>query len=262
MAIDTNKPLPMQVGNEYLFTLTNYEPVEVEVLVPFILDEDVVRATEDVLEDLNPSGEDITDKWIAENVDGVDSLEELHAAVRAELNQLNDQFVEDQKNNACVEELASRLEQQVPANEYQIMRQLLMEDLEHNLEASGMTKEQFAAGLANSPELIDQVVDRQAQSIVEQGAALDAYAKHEKMDVTEDELPLLMGMPKEQANELIAHAKEAGAFDRVKHNALRAKAAQKVFADAQITYNHESEEDAMKRMEHYDNEAPEDFKLV
>ena len=44
MALNVKKPEPMQVGERYIYTLTSYDPVEIELLVPYVSDYEIELA--------------------------------------------------------------------------------------------------------------------------------------------------------------------------------------------------------------------------
>ena len=109
------KPAPLMIGNKAYYTLTSYDPVEVEVIVPFITDEEVELALGSLLEDEGGTVENLSDPdWIAKHFEGLRSTDELHRVLRARLREMNAQFAEDQKRDKCMVALAERLGQSVP----------------------------------------------------------------------------------------------------------------------------------------------------
>ena len=104
------KPAPLMVGNKAYYTLTSYDPVEVEVIVPFITDEEVELALGSLLEDEGGTVENLSDPdWIAKHFEGLRSTDELHRVLRARLREMNARFAEDQKRDKCMVALAERL---------------------------------------------------------------------------------------------------------------------------------------------------------
>ena len=77
------KPAPLMVGNKAYYSLTSYDPVEVEVIVPFITDEEVELALGSLLEDEGGTVENLSDPdWIAKHFEGLRSTDELHRVLR------------------------------------------------------------------------------------------------------------------------------------------------------------------------------------
>ena len=267
MGVEIEKPLPMQIGDRYLYTLSSYEPVEVEVTVPYITDLDVDMAIEGIIAQAGGTKEDINDQWIAEKLNGVESVEQLKEEIYAQLKDMQSHFVEEEKQTEAVSKLAGRLQQQVPAGDIAVMRNNLQNAFEQQLKRDGITKEQFEQTLDNSGDFMDMVLGSQAKQICEQGAALDAYVSEKKIEIEDSEIPAMLGMPGEAGAEVLEQARKAGDFDYLKQQALRTKAARIVVAEATCSYHHETKEEAEARIakyeeDHKDDEKNNGFKLV
>ena len=113
MAIE--KPLPMQIGDKYYFTLTSYDPVSITVRVPTVIDADVDNALEDLAMGVHLELSELDDAKVAELYQGrVNTLAELRERLRRELGDYNAANAEQSKGRLCGEVLAERLCQQVP----------------------------------------------------------------------------------------------------------------------------------------------------
>ena len=244
------KPAPILVGNKACYTLSSYDPVEVEVIVPYTTDEEAGLALESMIADEGGTAENLKDAdWIAEHFDGLRSADELRRVVRARLREMNEQFAEDQKRDKCLLALADRLEQSVLPQEVAALRTGLAMNFEHRAAAAGMTMDDFIATGGVSKAEFESMLDTQALQTAEIDAALDAYARQKKLSVNENEFGPLLGMSPSDAKGLVQQARAAGRYDEVKDAALRAKASNAVVDDCSCTYHHESKEEAAKRLE-------------
>ena len=248
MAIE--KPAPIQIGDRYMYTLTSYEPVTVELKVPSVTDADVDLAVEQIIATRCKDDEKVDDAWIAANFEGLSGMAALREDVRGQISTMNTQMVEDSKTGRCVAELAKRLGQSVPQSEIAQMRQVVQMRLEQDLAMRGISMEEFlAAGGGASQASLDAMLDADARAAAEGDAALDAYAAEKKLEVNESEYAALLGVDQKTLDDVMADARKAGQSERVRESALRAKAARVLTAEASITYSHETAEEAEARID-------------
>lgn len=110
-----NKPEPPFIDGHYHYTLSSYDPVEATLTIPHLTDEEVGYGIAGIVAERGWKEDGLpTDAWVAENVEGLGTLDELKQAVREELEQINARYVESTKGGLCAEELAKRVEQRVP----------------------------------------------------------------------------------------------------------------------------------------------------
>lgn len=111
-----NKPEPLFIDGHYHYTLSSYDPVEATLTIPHLTDEEVGYGIAGIVAERGWKEDGLpTDAWVAENVEGLGTLDELKQAVREELEQINARYVASTKGGLCAEELAKRVEQRVPA---------------------------------------------------------------------------------------------------------------------------------------------------
>ncbi len=250
LEFEKQKPQPLMLGDKAHYTLSSYDPVHVEVEVPYTNEEEVSMMVESVLAQMGATEEDLKDEdWIKEHFEDVNSVDELYAAARAQISEMNAQVAEQQKVGMAVAELTKRLQQAVPTMLLARYRQSVMMNFQQQLAAEGLTVEQFMANSGATQSDINRMLDEQALRIAEQEAALDAYAREKKLSVMEDEIAQLLGFPEAEADNFIKQAKGAGQYEQLKDAALHAKAAQVLVAECSCTYHHESEEQGRARFE-------------
>ena len=102
----------------------------------------------------------------------------------------------------------------------------------------GMSPEEFQAMLAN-----------QAIELATQEAALDAFADEYAIVADESELPGVLEVSPTMAKQIIEDARAHNALDDLLRVAVRTKVRNILAAEAEVTYEHESAEDAEKRVE-------------
>ena len=141
-----NKPEPLFIDGHYHYTLSSYEPVEVTLTVPHLTDEEVGYGIAGIVAERGWNDDDLpTDAWIAENVEGINTLAELQQAVREELEQINARYVESTKAGLCAKELARRVEQRIPAESIERARDTVRQGFEMQAMQNGVDLAQLLA---------------------------------------------------------------------------------------------------------------------
>lgn len=243
------KPEPIQIGGHYLYTLTSYDPVDIEVRVPLVVDEDVEMAFEDFVLSQGKNPEEVDDGWVAETAEGLKSVDELKAALRSQLTSMASYTAEREKADRCVAALATRLGQTVPEQEVARTKASLIASFEHDLQAQGTQLDQLNTEEKEGLAQMYEVIASDAQAIAERDAALAAWASEKKLKVDESEYPELLGISPTDAQTMIEQAKAAGQSEMLKEMVLNAKAMKAVVAECHCTYAHETEAEAKERIE-------------
>lgn len=243
------KPLPLMVGDKAYYSLTSYDPVEITIDVPYTSDEDIAYALEMAVADAGGTLADLDDDaWVAEHFEGVSSRAQLDESLRREVTTMGAQAAEQQKLGKCVEALAARLCQSIPPQHVDRARDAVRMRFTQQLQAEGITPDQFIARSGTSAAQLDAMFNQQAQQAAEGDAALSAYAHEKKLKVSEEEYGRLLGLSPDELKTLLAQARAAGQSEELHEAALRAKALQIVVAECSCTYNHETPEQARVRM--------------
>ena len=228
------KPLPLMVGNKAYYTLTSYDPVEITVEVPYVTDEDVAMALQMTVTQLGGTMASLDDPaWVAERFEGLTTRAQVEDVIRYQVKSM------------------ARLAQSIPPQHLEEARHAVQAHFTESLQAEGMTPQQFMSRTGTTPAQLESMFDRQARQMAEGEAALSAFAHQRKLKVDEHEFAQLLGLPPEQADEIIAHVKASGQFDDMREAALRSKAAQIVVAECSCSYQHESPEKARLRVAQY-----------
>ena len=210
-----NKPEPLFIDGHYHYTLSSYDPVEATLTIPHLTDEEVGYGIAGIVAERGWKEDGLpTDAWVAENVEGLGTLDELKQAVREELEQINARYVESTKGGLCAEELAKRVEQRVPAAIVDRARDIVRQGFEMQAAQNGVALTQLLAASGMSEHDYEHAVDEEARAMAEQNAALDAIVDEYAIYVDETELPAILGLSPKDAKTVIDDAREHGASRR------------------------------------------------
>lgn len=243
------KPEPLVIGNKAFYTLTSYGPVDVKVHVVRTTDEEVELAIQTLVREAGGTEKDIADPtWVASHFDGLENEQRLREQTRAYLSSLSEDSAEEQKANACLDALAERLCQSVPAAQVTQVKDALFQDIAQQIATTGQPVEAVLAQMGMRPDQLDSMLQSEAVKEAEHEAALDAYASEKKIKVDETELPHLLQLSPTDAQALIARAKAAGQMDQLLDAARRTKALEAVVSECNCAYVQESEAEAKKRL--------------
>lgn len=244
-----NKPEPLFIDGHYQYTLSSYEPVEVTLTIPHLTDEEVGYGIAGIVAERGWNDDDLpTDAWIAENVEGINTLAELQQAVREELEQINARYVESTKAGLCAEELARRVEQRIPAESIERARDTVRQSFEMQAMQNGVDLAQLLAASGMSEHDFEHAVSEEAQALAEQDAALDAIVDEYAIYVDETELPGILGMSPKDAKALIEETRRHGDYEDMMAFARRRRALESVIRDASFAEEHETAEQAARRV--------------
>lgn len=228
--MDIVKPEPLILDGRAHYTLTSYDPVSVEIEVPSVTEEDVNGALRLTIMQAGGGPERMhDDAWIREKFDGIHGIAELKTAVRKELQLYSEQMMEQQKMTACASALAQRLMQRVPLDHIARTREAVEAAFYQSLEQSGVNEAMFLAQSGMSHSDLQFVFDQQAKETAEQDAAISAWADNRKLQVTDDEVYQILGIPNLSDVDDIEEARQA---------ARKLKALSVVVAECSCTYRH------------------------
>ncbi len=248
MGIEIAKPEPIRLGDRYLYTLSSYEPVKIEVKVESPSDAEIDLTLESLAIDAGADVEALTDEWVREHV-GAPSLDELKASLARERDRAVASRAEEARYTAAINELAKRLGQKVPEGEIARYRAMLLRSNELDAGALGLSLDDLLNKLGTSRAEFDRTLEEQARLAAERDAALSAFASERKLSVDETEIPYLMGQDPVRGAAYLEQAKRQGALAGIRAQCLVTKAARVVATEATCVYVPESPEDTAKRLQ-------------
>ena len=242
------KPEPLIIGDRAHYTLSSYGPVSVEIKVPYITDFDIDLSLAAMARNAGGTMADLNDDaWVKENFEGASNLEELRRHTYAEMSAMTSMMAENEKAAQCASKLAERLEQSVPQATVERYRLMVEQTFRAQLSASSMSFEEFIEASGASLADIERMFDAEAISAAENEAALDAWAEHFQLSVSDEELPRLLGLDLSEADRVLKQASAAGDLPNVRQAALRSKVIETLVAECSCSYKHETPQEAATR---------------
>lgn len=179
------------------------------------------------------------DDELAKNAFGFDSVKALKEGVAQEIQQKKAQDLPTLKHNRCVEALCERLkEKKVDETFENFTLRNLSQDFMNNLARQGQTVDSFLSMQGITANQLMDDLKAQAHEFSLQALALDAFANHKKVEVSENDIRdefLKAGCPEDKLEEEIKHATEDGRMPEIKQSIKRHFAAQILVEQANVT---------------------------
>lgn len=244
MAIDMNKPEPMEIGGHYHFTLSDYSAPEVTLVRPRVTDADVDFELSRQMLGMGQKPDQLSENWVKKHTQ-FGSIEALKQDLSTHLEQAQAHAVEEQKDAQVVATMASRLEQKIPAAMVQAIRDLTLQQLAADAGHLGMSVEEFRQAMGVSDAALEQIAENGAEA----KAAMEAYAAEKKIEMDEKGLTEMVG--EENAKHMVEEAKKQGTLDDLLRDAGATKARHELVSEAKVTYELETQEAADKRAAQY-----------
>ncbi|MDY2626423.1 MAG: hypothetical protein SOV74_08930 [Coriobacteriales bacterium] len=220
------------------FTLTSYDPVYVtspEVRIP----EEDIRAQAVRWLELNvcKNGEKprMTDAWIKQHVEGIDTVEQLMAFIRFNMYKDNREAQKLADQDAICRELATRLVEELPQDVVQNAiydAHLRFDDM---IRRNGMTLEQFCQQRNTTPEQIDRDLEQRTIESMREDSALEAYAdsRHYTLEA-EDYYAVIPGDSIQEKAYKRQRIEQDGRLQGLTEYALKVKALNEIMENAMI----------------------------
>ena len=179
---------------------------------------------------------ELTDAWAAKAIPGCETVEKLRENIR---NRMSYQLMSQNThrlNYLAAAALAKRIEGNIPDAVYEAAHSEMRANMAAEAAKQGMTPDQFmeAQGVGSEQQAAFLMV--QCRDSLVQRIALDAYARHFNLKVTEKDLDdyFAFGNPKARAAEMRKRMEETGNMYIAYENALRLKANFHLVDNAQI----------------------------
>lgn len=177
----------------------------------------------------------LDDEWVKSNM-GFDTLEALREEIKKSIKDQKEAVIPRIKENACAAKLVERVEGDVPDNMAEEAESELLQDFFSQLQQQGMSFDAYLAARGIDSDQFKQDIKMQAQDEAKQQLALDAWAKHFNIDVTDDEVTLEFERagvddPKKVEEEW----KKSGRLFLIREGIVRRKAMENVIDTAKVT---------------------------
>lgn len=185
---------------------------------------------------------ELTDEWVKDTL-GFEDVADLRERVADSIKEQKEDVLPRMKESACLIELAKRLDVEVPAAVQEQTEAKLLQDFFSQLQNQGAS---FDAYLQQNGITADQFkadVKQQAADTAKQDMALDAWAAHFELKVTDEEV--LEEFEKSGAKDpkaLLKEWREGGRLYLVREALLRTHAVLDVMEKAKVTEYDPAEE--------------------
>ena len=130
---------------------------------------------------------EITEEFAKEKA-GFESLEDLRRNIKDNIVRERKELEPRMKENACLYKLAERLNGEAPEQMCADERRSLLSGFFQQLTQQGITFDAYLNQRGLTNEQFQEDIKRQAKDVVLQNLALDAYARHHDIPVTEEQI--------------------------------------------------------------------------
>lgn len=248
------KPEPLVIGNKAFYTLTSYDPVDVEIVTLPSNDEEMNLVLAYMVKEAGGTMKDLDDPtWVQQHFNGAKNVEELREGVRKEMELVRQDDASRQKADRCLDELASRLCQSVPASEVDAtaedMALSFCEEIASGAPQQNLAIDELLSRMGMSFEQLKASMAEPARVEAERQAALEAYASEKKIKADETELPTLLHLSPADADVILKQARSNNQLDFIMDAATRVKALNALVAESHFSYRPETEEETKARLD-------------
>ena len=197
---------------------------------------DEYETTATVKRILGSQAPEIGDAWARTVMPGVENMDDLRVKVEEKLAERKEADQQRQAELLASTELAKRFSATIPDLIYGVAVKEARENLDNKIKDQNLTMEQYLAKEGMTQEQLNHSIMMQVRSQLTRQFALNAYAKHKKLAVNDNDLNAFFeSISPNQAN--IAHAdfKRDGRMYAARCAALRLKACRLLVENANVT---------------------------
>lgn len=135
---------------------------------------------------------EITDEWVSNNIEGAASVEDLKRLIRSKIAQDRSAAEERELLGPVADALAERLEMHISDEELEFTINEFLRQNEANAQQQGIDLVSYFANQGLEGEDLNEFLMKSARKKIMRGYALDAYYRHENMQIGEDDIDLVL----------------------------------------------------------------------
>ena len=178
---------------------------------------------------------EVTDEWVKETL-GFENVEELRTRLAESLTAQKKSMLPGLKERACLNKLIERMDVEVPAAMAEAAEANLLQELFQQLQASGMSFDAYLQQMGLKAENFKDDIKLQAADNVKQDLALDAWARHFDMQVSDADVTMeFVKSGVEDPAALEEDWRKNGQLHMVREGVLRTKAVTDLMDKAVVT---------------------------
>jgi trigger factor len=202
---------------------------------------------------------ELTEEFATEKA-GFKSLEDMRNRTRDDMQHERQEYMDRMKENACLRELGKRLQGEAPQAMCDDERRTLLQGFFQQLQQQKITYDQYLHQRDLTNEQFQEDVKKQAVDVVTQNLAIDAYARHFKMEVTDEMIDEeFKNSGNEDPEALKAEWVKEGRIRLLRQSIMRAEAVDRIMEEA-IVNTVTAKEFAAKNAEEEKADAKADSK--
>lgn len=177
----------------------------------------------------------LTDDFVSQSIPGASSVADLREQSRKELERQKAEQMRHYRNFLAAGELAKRIEGYLPDAAYDAVADQMMDSLYEQARAQHTTVDGLLSAQGSSEEEYRMMVLMQARAQLRQGAALDAWARHRGLEVTDADIDAFFASSAQgQGAQMREEVQSGGYLYLAREGALRLKASEDLVACATL----------------------------
>ena len=130
---------------------------------------------------------EVTDEWVKDTL-GFENVADLRTRVADSILEQKEEVLPRIKENQCLSKLADRLQGDVPEAMCEEAETSLLQDFFQQLQRQGVSFDAYLKQQGITPDRFKEDVKAQAADMTKQDLALDAWARHYNMEVTDEDV--------------------------------------------------------------------------
>ena len=177
----------------------------------------------------------LTDDFVSQSIPGASSVADLREQSRKGLERQKAEQMRHYRNFLAAGELAKRIEGYLPDTAYDAVADQMMDSLYEQARAQHTTVDGLLSAQGSSEEEYRMMVLMQARAQLRQGAALDAWARHRGLEVTDADIDAFFASSAQgQGAQMREEVQSGGYLYLAREGALRLKASEDLVACATL----------------------------
>lgn len=239
------KPLPLMLEGKPHYTLSSYDPVDIDVYVPYITDSQVQSTLELMVRQEGGTMASLDDPaWVQAHFGPRQSRLSLLERARQALQSSVDEDVHLQALQQAEQKLAERLQQSVPHEYVDAQSQDLLDEVTAEFRRESMDLQQTLDSMGATKDDLVEFFHEKAQDMAECDAALMAFATARHIRMEPDQMASYLGLDDAEWEQAQRQMRAEGTLGTLMEQASLDKARNVVLHEAHVTYHHQTRAEA------------------
>lgn len=178
---------------------------------------------------------EVVDAWAKDTL-GFESVEDLRGRIAESVAQNKETMMPRIKEQACLEAIAKRLDAEIPAGMIEDAEAGLAKEFFQQLQAQGMSFDVYLMQKGMTPDQFKADLERQAADTTRQDLALDAWARHKNLSVSDEEIAAEFDKSGvKNPRQMQAQWTASGQLHMIRQGILRTKAVMELMETAHVS---------------------------